>query len=76
MNDPFTATMVVVLIVWLAITVAFGVVIAKMIRVNEARNAAGSGVPKPLEHRADPSSPHAMTTSRRYTAADQHPQQE
>lgn len=68
MADPFTAIMVVVVIVWLAITVAFGVVIAKMIRVNEARSAAGSGVPKTLEHRADPSSPNAMTARDRHQA--------
>jgi hypothetical protein len=68
MPDSFTVVIVIVAVVWLAITVAFGIVIAKMIRVKGSRTAAGSGVPRTLEHRADPGTPHAMTARARRKA--------
>lgn len=71
MSDQFTAITIAVIVIWLAVTVAFVVVIAQMIRVDDARTAAGSGVPKTLEHWADPSAPIAITARGRRRAEGQ-----
>lgn len=75
MSDQFTVVIIVAIVVWLAITVAFGVVIVKMIRVNGSRRAAGSGIPKTLEHRGDPAAPHTMTARASRRAKAQEPGQ-
>ncbi len=68
MSDQFAVVIVIVVAIWLVITVAFGVIIVKMIRVNGSHNAAGSGIPKSLDRGGDAAGPVATETRPRRRA--------